>query len=357
MGVFDKILKNDETLFKNEVALSYDYIPKLIPYRENQQFQIANCIKPLFSDMNGRNIIICGLPGIGKTVATRHVLMELEEKTAEIIPIYINCWQKQTSFKIFLDICDQIEYKFTHNKRTEELFDIIKKNLNKKSVVFVFDEIDKTEDFNFLYTILEEIYRKTIICITNYKSWISSLDERIMSRLVPEHMDFNPYNKVETKGIIEERIKLAFFPDVWNENAIQKVIDTTFELKDIRSGLYLLKESGLAAEEEGIKEINIKHVEKAISKLQDFKIKKVDALDEDVQEILKLIKKHSPTKIGELHKIYLNAGGTASYKTFQRRIEKLKDNKYISVTKQLGGAEGTTTIITYNAINKEISDF
>lgn len=357
MGVFDKILKNDETIFKNEVALSYDYIPKLIPYRENQQFKIANCVKPLFSDMNGRNIIIAGLPGIGKTVATRHVLMELEEKTEEIVPIYINCWQKQTSYKIFLDICDQMEYKFVHNKRTEELFEVIKKTLNKKSVVFVFDEIDKAEDFNFLYTILEEIYRKTIICITNYKSWISSLDERVMSRLVPEHMDFNPYNKTETQGIIEERIKLAFYPNVWKEDAIQKIADKTFELKDVRSGLYLLKESGLAAEDRGNKEVEVQDVEKAIAKLQDFKIKKVDALDQDVQGILELIKKHSPGKIGDLYKIYSESGGEASYKTFQRRVDKLQENKFISVKKQMGGAEGTTTIVSYDSSTKQLSDF
>lgn len=357
MGVFDKILKSDETIFKNEVALSYDYIPKLIPYRENQQFKIANCVKPLFSDMNGRNIIVAGLPGIGKTVATRHVLMELEEKTDDIIPIYINCWQKQSSYKIFLDICDQIEYKFVHNKRTEELFEIIKKSLNKKSVVFVFDEIDKAEDFNFLYTILEEIYRKTIICITNYKSWISSLDERIMSRLVPEHMDFEPYNKTETKGIIEGRINLAFYPNVWQDDAIAKVVDKTYELQDVRSGLYLLKESGLSAEENGRKEVTPKDVETAINKLQDFKIKKVDSLDEDVQAILELIKKHSPAKSGDLFKIYTESGGKASYKTFQRRIEKLQENKFISAKKQMGGAEGTTTIISYDSSTKQLSDF
>ena len=180
--------------------------------------------------------------------------------------------------------------------------------MNKKSVVFVFDEIDKAEDFNFLYTILEEIYRKTIICITNYKSWISSLDERIMSRLVPEHMDFEPYNKAETKGIVESRNTQAFHPDVWKEDSSTKVVDKTYELKDIRSGLYLLKEAGLAAEDAARKEVLVKDVEKAIGKLQDFKIKKIDALDEDVQGILELIKKQAEC-IPVLIKLPLRQGG------------------------------------------------
>jgi archaeal cell division control protein 6 len=357
MGIFDKILDSKESVFKNEVALSYDYIPKLLPYRENQQFKVANSIKPLFNDMNGRNLIISGLPGIGKTVATKHVLNELEEKTDEIVPIYINCWQKNTSFKIYLEICEQLNYKLTHNKRTEELFDVIKTILKKKSAVFVFDEVDKVEDFGFLYAILEEIYRKSIICITNYKSWISSIDERIMSRLIPENIDFLPYNKIETEGIMKERIKLAFFDNVWDEKALQKVIQKTVELKDIRSGLYILKESGLAAEDRSSKLIESKDVELAINKLQDFKIKKIEDLDADIQNVLELVKKHSPSKIGDLHRIYLESGGKDSYKTFQRKIEKLQENKFISVKKQIGGTEGTTTIVYYDTTLKQLSDF
>lgn len=357
MGLFDKVLASEESLFKNEVALSYEFMPKLVPYREIQQKAIARCINPLFNKMNGKNVILYGLPGIGKTVATRHVLKELEEETDDIIPIFINCWQKNTSFKIFLDICEKLEYKFIHNKRTEELFDIIKKELNKKSVVFVFDEIDKVEDFTFLYSILEEIYRKTIICITNYKSWISSLDERIMSRLVPEQIEFPVYTKSETEGILKERISLAFVPNVWKEEALSDVVAITYDLKDIRSGLYLLKESGLSAEDRSSKTVEKQDVGSAKSKLQDFKIKKVDDLDEDIQHMLELIKKQSPAKIGDLFSIYQESGGKMSYKSFQRRIDKLKDNKFISVKKISGGPEGNTTIIHYDAAARQLSDF
>ena len=77
MSLFKDMLKDSETLFKNSIALDYDYIPKLIPYRENQQHFIANCIKPLFQNRNGRNCIVFGPPGIGKTVALRHVLQDL----------------------------------------------------------------------------------------------------------------------------------------------------------------------------------------------------------------------------------------------------------------------------------------
>ena len=357
MGIFDKVLSSGESIFKNEVALSYDFVPKLVPFRENQQFRIANCIKPIFNKMNGRNAVIFGPPGIGKTVATKHVLRELEEETDDIIPLYINCWQKGTSYKIYLDICDQLEYKFTHNKRTEELLDIIKRIINKKAAVFTFDEIDKAEDPNFIYSLLEEIHYKSIICLTNEKSWSSALDKRIMSRFNPETIEFQPYTRTETEGILKERIQLAFHSGVVQDDALQLVTDKTFERKDMRTGLYLLKEAGLAAEDRSSRTLEKEDVAKAIEKMQDFKIKDVDELEEEHQDILKIIKEKTPIKIGDLYKSYQENGGNASYKTFQRRIQKLQENKFVSIKKQIGGSEGTTTIIHYDATNRQLNEF
>ena len=120
MGLFDNMLKDHESLFRDTVPLDYDYMPKLILYRENKQQHIASCIQPLFQKRNGRNTLIHGPPGIGKTVATRHVLRELEEETDEIEPIYINCWQKNTSYKVIVELCEKLNYRFTHNKKTDE---------------------------------------------------------------------------------------------------------------------------------------------------------------------------------------------------------------------------------------------
>ena len=141
--LFRNMLKSSESLFKNEVALDPEFVPKLIPFRENENKYIATCIKPLFQKRNGKNLIIHGLPGVGKTLATKNVLKELEEETDEIITTYINCWKKNSTYQIVLELCKAIDYKFIQNKRTDELISIIVERLNKKSSVLVFDEIDK----------------------------------------------------------------------------------------------------------------------------------------------------------------------------------------------------------------------
>jgi cell division control protein 6 len=357
MPLFKDILSGSQTLFKNVVALDYDYIPKMIPYREAQQRIIAACIKPLFQEINGRNIIIYGPPGVGKTVACKHIIAELEDETDDIIPLYINCWQKNSSYKIMLEICEQLNYKFTHNKKTDELFAIVKSILNKKSVVFMFDEADKVEETDFLYFILEEIYKKTIILITNYKELVLNFDDRIKSRLMAQLLEFRPYNEFETKGILKERLEYAFYEGVWSNEAFDIAARKAFEIQDIRTGLFLLKEAGHAAEDQSSRKISAEHITSALKKLDEFTIKKKDSLEDESKNLLDFIKRNSGKKIGELFELYSKQYPESGvYKTFQRKIKYLADNRFLCLEKTQGGIEGNTTIVTF-AGNKTLSDF
>lgn len=356
MGMFDDYLKQGETLFKDAVALDYDFIPKLVPFRETQQRFIAESIKPLFSNRNGKNIMIHGPPGIGKTVAVKHLLKELEEKSDEIVPLYINCWQKNTTFKILMEICDQLGYKFTHNKKSDDLFKIIEEYLNKESVVFVFDEVDKLEDSDFLYMILERIYRRTIILITNYKEWLINLDERIKSRLTPELIEFKQYNSKEITGILKQRLKYAFVDGVLEDAAFDIVCKKTIETGDIRQGLYMLKEAANIAENASSNNISLEHAKSAIAKLEEFTVKKTDDLETEERVILNIVRNNAGKRIGDLYEIYIKNGGTGVYKTFQRKIKKLSENRFLNVKKVTGGKEGSTTIV--NAPQKtKLTDF
>ncbi|MBW2965359.1 AAA family ATPase, partial [Candidatus Woesearchaeota archaeon] len=333
-----------------------EFLPKLLPYRESEQRHFATCIQPLLQNRNGRNLFVFGAPGIGKTAAMKFVFRDLEEETDDVLPVYVNCWQKNTTFKILCDICDQLGYKFTHNKRTEELFDVVKNIVNKKCAVFAFDEIDKVEDYDFLYTIIEEIFKKSVFLITNHKDWLAELDQRIKSRLMPEVLEFRKYSIAEIKGILMQRIDYAFAPNCWDGDAIEAVAAKTFEVEDIRTGIYILRESGMAAEANSSRRVTVEHVKTAISKMDEFSIKPKEDLDDDLQSILALIKENSGKKIGDIFKLYQEAGGQAVYKTFQRKVRKLADGKFISIQSIKGGAEGTTSILTFQG-TKKLTDF
>jgi len=360
MSLFKDMLGSGESLFKNDIALDFSYQPKLLKYRENEQRLMAGCMKPLLQNRNGKNLFIWGKPGIGKTVAVKHVLNSLEEEDLgdydEVYSIYVNCWQKNTTFKIIMDICEQLDYKFTQNKKTEDLMKIVENILNRKSAVIAFDEIDKVEDMDFLYTILEKIYRKCVILITNHKDFVLGIEDRIKSRLAPDMLEFSSYNQDETRGILEHRKELAFVPGCWENAAFETVIKKTFEEEDIRSGLHLMKESGLNAEADSSRKIELKHVEKALKKIDEISVKDTGELDEECRFVLKIVKENSGKKIGELFKKFEGEGGKSSYKTFQRKVQKLADGKFVTTKKVTGGTEGSTTIVNYLR-TKKLTDF
>ncbi|MBS3134989.1 AAA family ATPase [Candidatus Woesearchaeota archaeon] len=339
--------EGNRRIFLNPVALDYSFIPKLIPYRENQQHHIATCIKPLLQNRNGKNLFIHGKPGIGKTVATMHVLNEMEEKT-DIAPIYINCWKKNTAHKIILEICERVGYKFTLNKSTDELTEIITGILNKGSCVICLDECDKMEYNDIIYDLLENIYKKTIILITNNKSWLDKLDMRIKSRLNCDLIEFKPYNYEETLGILKQRIEYAFHPNTLNKEALEKISKKSFELQDVRTGIYLLKESGDIAEFKNKNKIEVEDVDESIKKLDNFKIKDSEDIDEILNDILELIKLNDGKSSRELFDIY----GKDSYKTFKRKLNELEKNKLISTKEVNSGLHGKKTIVNYGSLKK-----
>lgn len=349
MSLFKDMLSNNESLFTNETALDIDYIPPIIKYRENQQDYIAICIKPLFQNRNGKNLLITGSPGIGKTIAVRHIFSELVKETEEITPIYINCWKKDTAYKIVLDICEQLNYKFVLNKKMDELFRDILKILNKKRVVFCFDEIDKLKEFQILYSLLEDIYKKSIFLITNEKEWLATLDVRIKSRLLLENLEFRPYNHEETRGILEQRKDFAFVKNVWDSEALESIVNKTAELRDIRTGLFLLREAGNAAESDSSKKIELKHAENAISKLKDFKVKDSKNLEESDKVLLDLIKIHSGKTSKEVYRLY---GKDISYRTFLKKINNLVQNKMMHMEDGVSKQGGKVKILKYGSLKK-----
>lgn len=355
MGMFEGFLKEGESLFKNEIALDFSFQPKLVPYRENHQKQIASCIKPLFAERNGKNIIVHGKPGLGKTVATRHVLWELENYD-EVETIYINCWQKNSSYKAVMEMCEHIGYRLTHNKKTDELFRIVREVLNKKGVVFVFDEVDKLEDDDVLYMVLEDMYRKSIVMITNFKSWYDNLDTRLKSRLIAETIEFKPYTFEELRGILKERMQYAFAEGVWQSDAFESIARKAFELEDVRIGLYLMREAATIAEDKSSRNVTIDEASEAISKLGDYTINEDSCLNDDEKMILGMVKSEN-AKIGDLFREYQEKGGKSAYKTFQRRIKKLEQGKFINVSKTEGGSEGNTTLIGLREVTKKLTDY
>jgi len=342
MGVFDKILKDSETLFQNELALDYTFIPPKIQFRENQQAYIASCIKPLFNNRSGKNLLISGSPGIGKTVATRHVLKQLSDETEEISALYINCWKKNSAYKVLHEICSLLDIKFIESLTTEQLAKKVASALNKKPAVLCLDEIDKLDQPDILYTLSEDILKKSLILITNDRSWLSSLDPRIKSRLSLDLLEFQPYSLQEVQEILKQRINYAFYPRVFSLELLPHVAHAANQAKDVRTGLYLLKESALLAEAESSRSITQQHLDAALKKLENFQLRSQAEIPKDKQSLLEFIKQNPNKPSLELYKLY---NPKSSYKTFQRKLQDLESAGVIRLEVRNDGP-GKSTIVS-----------
>ena len=355
------LLEGEQTIFSFADALDPDHIPKLLPHRENQQLEIRNAIRPLLHGRTGDTLLIRGGPGFGKTVVVKRMLMSLDEEDTsdkKISHVYINCWRHNTTYKIIVELAHELGYKFTHNKNTSQIIDEVKRIVEQKDgVVLAFDEIDKIEDYDFLYFILEEIKRKTLLLITNDSDWGTKLDDRIKSRLTPIVLEFKSYVPDEIKDILKDRIKLAFYQNVWTDEAFNEIVDKAINYSDIRAGITLLKVTGEIAEKTGSRKVKLEHAKEAINNTSAFKIKVTSDLAEEEQHVLDICKTNSGQTTGELYKIYIQLGGQKSNKTFTRYLQDLEIKKLIKLDMTGEGFAGKSSVITYIGDEKRLTEF
>ncbi|MBN2202907.1 MAG: AAA family ATPase [Candidatus Aenigmarchaeota archaeon] len=265
------------SLFVNPAVLEQTFLPKLLKFREEQHKYLAECIKPIFEGRSGSNLLISGPSGIGKTACTKYILRELLENTDNIMPIYINCWKRDTSTKIISEIARKMDIRLTEKIFSDELFDRIIERLGKyDGVVFAFDELDKAKDYDFLYRILEDVPYKTVFLITNIKDIVTKMDSRLLSRMLLEKVEFRPYNFEETRQILFERQNYAFAPNSWDYDASEMVMRKAYDARDIRTGLVLMKTAGELANNENAPKVLVRHVEKAMEKFENLGKSKLD---------------------------------------------------------------------------------
>jgi len=353
-------LASEQTLFSNSDAFEIDYVPGLLPHRENQQKEIANAVRPMFHGRSGEVVLVRGGPGIGKTAAVRRVLMDLDtvDEATNISWVYVNCWRFNSSYKIVVEIAHLLGHQFTHNKNTSEIMDEIKKIVAAKDgIVFAFDEIDKIEDYDFLYFILTEIHRKTLLLVTNDYNWGDKLDERIKSRLTPEVLEFKSYEPFEIKDIMKERVKYGFYQNVWNTDAFDEIAKKAAEYDDVRAGITLLKVAGEIAEQSGSRKVTLQHAQEAVNKTSAFKIKMTSDLAEEEQHVLEICKNNSGKTTGALYATYAELGGQKSMKTFSRNLQRLETKKLIKLDATGEGFAGKSSIITYIGDEKRLTEF
>jgi cell division control protein 6 len=107
--------------------------------------------------------------------------------------------------------------------------------------------------------------RISIIGISNDLKFKEMLDPRVLSTLGEEEVIFAPYNAVELKGILQQRVVIAFNKNAIGEEGVINLVGALAaqEHGDARRALDLLRTAGELAERNGDEKVIQGHVREA----------------------------------------------------------------------------------------------
>jgi cell division control protein 6 len=297
MTSFDKIL-SEKSIFKDLSVLSPHYVPRDLPFREQQLHEIKSMLSPALKGQKPRNLIIYGKTGTGKTCTTKRVMEEFcvacREGGASMH--YVNCRIYNSRYRIFQRILKSYmpeleKAGFGLPFLYEKLIETASKG---EQIIIVLDEVDMVKDLDELvYTLTrsnDEIKKGgvSIIGISNKLSFKDSLDPRSKSSLYETEMIFQPYSAEQLKRILEQRVAEGFGPGVVEPSAINLAAAiTSQESGDARYALKLLNKAGEMAQQAGKAKVSDDDVEAARKRVElDLTIETMNTLPEMHQLVL-----------------------------------------------------------------------
>ncbi len=300
MTSFDKILA-EKTIFKDLTVLSPHYVPKALPYREQQMHEIMSVLSPALRGQKPRNLIIYGKTGTGKTCTTKRVMEEFEKssksmKQGKATMHYINCRIYNSRYRIMQRVLK--EYTPELEKAGFGLPFLYEKLIEAASkgeqVVIVLDEVDMVKDLDELvYTLTrsnDEIMRGgvSLVGISNKLSFKDSLDPRSKSSLYESEMIFQPYTAEQLKKILDQRVDEGFGKGIVDQAAVNLAAAiTSQESGDARYALKLINKAGEMVQQYKRYRITDEDVEAARKSVEiDMTTEAINSLPEMHQVVL-----------------------------------------------------------------------
>lgn len=332
---------SEDLIFKNEEILNPEYLPEILPHRENLIERIANNLNPASRGKKPQNMFIFGTPGIGKTASVKFVFRKFEEFSDRVKTIYINTWDYNTSNAILAKLVVELGFfvqrrGLSKDEVLERLIEALKKT--NKSIIICLDEIDQLirNDEKALYDLLRiNQYVDNpigLVMITNYRDIFVNVEPRIKSSLDIDDVEFKCYTLQEMKDILTERCKNAFRPGVLEEGVILLCANHAVQRGgDVRLGLECLRKSARICEDGNENKITVNHVKEVLKDVKQVKLKMMKEKLEGIEKnIVSLLTEDEITST-DFHKKYVEKFGEISQFALSRHIKKLQEIGIIKI--------------------------
>jgi len=323
MSTFFKL--SESKIFKNESILSPEYLPELLPHREQQIKHLADNLLPAAEKKMPQNTFLFGPPGVGKTASARFVFREFGDYSG-VRTVYINCWDYRTVNAVFTKISLDLG-KFVQRRglSKDEILEKAIESCNKldRSLIICLDEVDQLvfHDESALYDLLRinQYVKNTVglVFISNNEFVFSRLEPRVRSSLNVEELEFKPYSLAEMRDILQERAGLALAA-VESAVVLLAANHAIQNGGDVRIGLECLIKAGRLAEKENSSRVSVAHMKEILPTVRPVKpeiLKERIGLDE--KTILQILEEKKKIFTDELYSAY---SGRIEYPVGERRF-------------------------------------
>lgn len=284
MGQFTEF---DVEVFANDDVLRDSYVPDQLIARDEEQDDYVQALRPVTRGSEPRNIFVYGDTGVGKTVATRLLLEELQADATELgIDLEI-AWinvKNLSSYQVVVQLVNHFreadeqlsESGYSMGSVLERLWGELDA-LEATHVLIVLDEVDSLDtDDKLLYEIprarSEGNVTETevgLIGISNNFAFRDNLSARVRATLCEHEIHFPPYDAEQLQTILEDRAERAFVDGALDDGVIELTAALAAqETGSARQALDVLYKAGELANQEESETIIESHVREAFEQVE-----------------------------------------------------------------------------------------
>lgn len=185
-------------------VFDFSFIPDK-PLIRPEAKQIIDCLVRYQQTRIGRNMVIVGPRGSGKTVLFRYLARTLKD-TLHLPFFGVNCRIHNSSFKVLANILKMRPRGYAYSELCERFEQTI-----PGPAVIVLDESDmlceKDARKDVLYFLSRSKQQYCVVLLSNNPRYLRNLDESTRSSLQPEYIHFGSYSAQEILDILKDRGK------------------------------------------------------------------------------------------------------------------------------------------------------
>lgn len=360
-----------DDIFRDEDVLRDSHTPESLIERNDELTAYHAALQPVANGARPRNIFVYGQTGVGKTVATKLILQQLQDDldSIDIAVRWLTCKSLETSYQVTAHLVNK--FRSTDNQistsgyPTGALYDMLWEeieSIKEGHCLIVLDEIDAIgTDDSILYEIPRsndngsvdvEKTKVGVIGISNNFVFRDNLSARVKDSLCDQEVHFPPYDASELQSILHQRADRAFVTDVVDDGVISLCAAMAGqESGSARHALSLLFQAGALARQENSETVEERHIREADPIIRESKVQReLERLP--IQSHLTLFaflvlsqRGDLPARSNDIYSIYVEASDRIGIeqktkRTIRDRLSELSLKGFIEASEKNQGLAG-----------------